>query len=62
MLKTNKISLSDEISDFINDLNPVFANKMRLIFYRHEGTFQPWMVRRLQQKLLVTVESILEGN
>lgn len=35
---------------------------MSEILKMHEQNFEPWMIRRLLHKCLITLESILEGN
>ena len=43
-------------------INPEFAVKMCEILKTHETTFEPWMMRRLEHKVLIVLEAMLEGN
>lgn len=45
----------------MGEINDEFAVKITKILKSHEPLYEPWMLRRIMYKVLITLEAILEG-
>ncbi|KRW98640.1 hypothetical protein PPERSA_00228 [Pseudocohnilembus persalinus] len=51
-----------QVQKWVENINQEFSKKIGEVLLKQEQSFEPWMIRRLQNKMLICLESLTEGN
>ena len=55
-------SVAARVTQFVDTLNPMIRDQLNEAVELHSFYCEPWMMRRINHKILIHLESILEGN